>query len=137
MAHEVAAPVAAKHIHVRLHFDDGSVLAYADPRRFGFMDLVDGQPLTIRLFWPVWGRSHWAMGFTKRPCWPRVRGARARLKTFLLDQRVVAGLGNIYVCEALFDAPHQPAAQRLADNLGPKRAARLVPAIRSVLQPRD
>ena len=129
--HEVAAPVAAKHIHMRLHFDDGSVLSYADPRRFGFMDLVDGQPDNTP-FLAGLGPEPLGNGFHEAALLAACQGRKSPIKNVLLDQRVVAGLGNIYVCEALFDARISP--KRLADNLGPKRAARLVPAIRSVLQ---
>jgi formamidopyrimidine-DNA glycosylase len=130
-AHEVAAPVAAKHIHMRVHFDDGSVLSYADPRRFGFMDLVDGKaentPFLANL-----GPEPLGNEFHEAALLAACQGRKSPIKNVLLDQRVVAGLGNIYVCEALFDARISP--KRLAANLGTKRAARLVPAITSVLR---
>ena len=129
-AHDVAAPVAAKHIHVRFDFDDDSRLAYADPRRFGFMDLIDATPETSP-FLAQMGPEPLGNGFHETALLAACAGRKTPMKNLLLDQRIVAGLGNIYVCEALFMAGISP--RRKAGNLGPKRAARLVPAIRHVL----
>ena len=130
-AHEVAAPVAAKHVHVRLDLDDGTALAYADPRRFGFMDLIDGAADSSP-FLAEMGPEPLGNGFSEAQLLAAAKGRKTPVKNFLLDQRVVAGLGNIYVCEALFMAGISP--RRQAANLGPQRIARLVPAIRDVLQ---
>lgn len=129
-AHDVAAPVAAKHVHVRFDFDDGSTLSYADPRRFGFMDLVMGAPETSP-FLQSMGPEALGNGFHEDALLAACAGKKTPIKNLLLDQRVVAGLGNIYVCEALFMAGISP--RRQAGNIGPRRVARLVPAIRSVL----
>lgn len=128
-AHDVAAPVAAKHIHVELSFEDGTHLAYADPRRFGFMDLVDkpeNSPFLASLGPEPLGNEFHLEGLAAAGA-----GRQTPIKNFLLDQRVVAGLGNIYVCEALFMAGISP--RRKAANVGPKKLALLVPAIRDVL----
>ncbi|HMO72546.1 MAG TPA: zinc finger domain-containing protein, partial [Paracoccaceae bacterium] len=70
-------------------------------------------------------------GFSESGLAARLAGRRTPVKAALLDQTVVAGLGNIYVAEALFRAGISP--RRLAGNLGPRRISRLVPAIRDVL----
>lgn len=129
-AHDVAAPVAAKHVHVRFDFDDGTSLTYADPRRFGFMDLIFGAPETSP-FLSTMGPEALGNGFHEAALLAKCAGRKTPVKNALLDQSVVAGLGNIYVCEALFMARISP--RRQAMNLGPARVARLVPAIRAVL----
>jgi len=129
-AHGLAAPVAEKHIHVEMDFDDGTHLAFADPRRFGFMDMIDktagNSPFLARL-----GPEPLGNDFNETVLLAAAHGRQTPVKNFLLDQSVVAGLGNIYVCEALFMAGISP--RRKAANLGAKRLARLVPAIRDVL----
>jgi formamidopyrimidine-DNA glycosylase len=122
--------VAAKHAHVRFELGDGSALVYADPRRFGFMDLVMGAPETSPYLADM-GPEPLGNGFHEAALLAACAGRKSPIKNTLLDQRVVAGLGNIYVCEALFMARISP--RRQAANLGPKRVARLVPAIRAVL----
>lgn len=129
-AHDIAAPVAEKHVHVRFDFDDGTHLTYADPRRFGFMDLVAGAAETSP-YLKTMGPEPLGNDFHEAALLTACQGKKTPVKSALLDQSVVAGLGNIYVCEALFMAGISP--RRQAANLGPKRAARLVPAIRAVL----
>lgn len=133
-AHELAASVAQKHIHVDMRFDDGTHLAFADPRRFGFMDmfaktdnLADASPFLANLGPEPLGNDFHEAGLTAAAL-----GRKTPVKNFLLDQSVVAGLGNIYVCEALFMAGISP--RRQAANLGAKRIALLVPTIRDVLR---
>lgn len=130
-AHDVAAPVAAKHIHMQMTLDDDSVLSYADPRRFGFMDLIDGAAKNSK-FLANLGPEPLGNGFHLEGLLAACAGRKSPIKNVLLDQSVVAGLGNIYVCEALFDARISP--RRLAANVGRKRLERLMPAITSVLQ---
>lgn len=114
-----------------------SRIVYNDPRRFGFMVMVPeaefaAHPL-IRDLGPE------PLGNALSPAYlaKRAMGRKADLKSFLMDQRTIAGLGNIYVAEALFRARLSPnrAAACLADRLGrpSERAHRLVPAIRQVL----
>lgn len=128
-AHEVAMPVAEKHVHVELFFEDGTHLAYADPRRFGFMDLVEvpEQSTFLRRLGPEPMGNEFHLEALAAAC----AGRKTPMKNLLLDQSVVAGLGNIYVCEALFMAGISP--RRLAANVGLKKLALLVPAIRDVL----
>ncbi len=119
-----------KHVHVRFEMEDGTVLHYADPRRFGFMDLIEGAPETSP-FLAHLGPEPLSNAFHLDMLVAACAGRKSPIKNVLLDQRVVAGLGNIYVCEALFMARISP--RRLAAHVGPKRLARLVPAICDVL----
>ncbi|WOI53916.1 bifunctional DNA-formamidopyrimidine glycosylase/DNA-(apurinic or apyrimidinic site) lyase [Parvularcula sp. LCG005] len=127
---------ADRHVHVRLDVDGGSAgpatINYADPRRFGFMDIVPTDDLDQSSHFAGMGPEPLGDGFTADTLLARLKGRRTPLKTALLDQRVVAGLGNIYVCEALFRARLSP--RRLAYTLGPARAARLVAAIKDILR---
>ena len=129
-AHDIAAPVAAKHIHMRLTLSDGTRISYADPRRFGFMDVVMGTPESSP-FLAQMGPEPLGNEFHIDGLLAACTGRKSPIKNTLLDQSVVAGLGNIYVCEALYDARISP--KRLAANLGRKRAERLLPAIVGVL----
>jgi formamidopyrimidine-DNA glycosylase len=119
------------HDHLRLILEDGVAATFHDPRRFGFVDCRDAadleaDPLLARL-----GPEPLGDGFTPAVLAARLAGRSGPIKTVLLDQGTVAGLGNIYVCEALFRAGISPL--RAAGKLGDKRLARLVAAIRAVL----
>jgi len=127
-----AHPAPEKHDHVILDMESGARITFNDPRRFGAMDLMptaDTQvhPLLARL-----GPEPLGNGFHEGHLAAALAGRRMPVKAALLDQRIVAGLGNIYVCEALYRARISP--RRLAGNLGPRRIARLVPSIRGVLR---
>ena len=126
-----AALPDAPHDHVVLTLDDGTVIRFNDPRRFGTLDYVkrgeeNRHPLLAGL-----GPEPLEPGFDDAYLATKLAGRLTPIKAALLDQRVVAGLGNIYVCEALFRARLSP--RRLAASIGLGRAARLVAAIRSVL----
>ena len=125
------------HDHVRFTFDSGTAITYNDPRRFGFMVLVepggfDAHPLFRDIGVEPLGRD-----FDARALARLMAGKAAPLKAALLDQRLVAGLGNIYVCEALHRAGLSPrrAAGTLAkpDGAPTLAAKRLASAIRAVL----
>lgn len=127
----VDADVIGVHDHLVLETDAGRVLALCDPRRFGSLDLVD---TAARDAWPPFA----ALG--PEPLGPdfhaahlkRIFAARvAPIKALLLDQRVVAGLGNIYVCEALNMAGIAPTLA--AGRVAKPRLEKLVTAIRAVL----
>ena len=130
-AHNVSPETAEKHVHVLLTLDDGSVLTYADPRRFGFMDLVDGAPDNTP-FLAHLGPEPLSNDFHAAHLLKVFATRKSPIKNALLDQKIVSGLGNIYVCEALFMAGISP--KRLACNVGLTRLERLVPVIRQVLQ---
>jgi formamidopyrimidine-DNA glycosylase len=127
-----------KHDHVVLTLDNGSVVVYNDPRRFGFMDLAATGALADHPRLKGLGAEPLAPDFDARRLAGLFAGARTSLKAGLLDQKRIAGLGNIYVCEALFRARLLPSREAgiLADARGgPTRAAAaVVEAIRNVLE---
>jgi formamidopyrimidine-DNA glycosylase len=119
----------AKHDHFIMVTDEGWRLALNDARRFGSLDLVRTDELDE---WP----SFKALGpepldLDPRELRRRLAGRIAPIKLLLLDQRIVAGLGNIYVCEALFRAGIHP--KRAGGSVSLERLRRLVPAIHDVL----
>lgn len=127
-----------KHDHVVLALENGWTVTYNDPRRFGFMDLASTSALAQHPRMRVLGAEPLAPEFDARCLAKLFAGARIPLKVGLLDQKRIAGLGNIYVCEALFRAGLAPSREAgiLADARGaPTRAAIAVAqAIRSVLE---
>lgn len=126
------------HDHVVLTMEGGATVTYNDPRRFGYMLLIPEQELDAHSLFAALGVEPLGNELTADYLATKARGRKADLKAFLMDQRIVAGLGNIYVCEALNRARLSPkrAASCLANGSGgpTARAERLVPAIRSVLQ---
>jgi formamidopyrimidine-DNA glycosylase len=127
----------AAHDHVVLHLSGGRRIVYNDPRRFGFMLLVapdeaETHPLLAGLGLEPTGNTLAAGALAHR-----FAGRAAPLKAALIDQSVIAGLGNIYVCEALWRAGLSPrrAAGTLvrADGSPTRRLARLVEAVRAVI----
>jgi formamidopyrimidine-DNA glycosylase len=125
------------HDHVVFHFEDGARVTYNDPRRFGFMDLVDHAGFETCRHFAGMGIEPLSNALNEDYLAARARGRTTDLKAFLLDQRYIAGLGNIYVCEALYRARLSPRrlAGCLADHKGrpTARCTRLVPEIRAVL----
>jgi formamidopyrimidine-DNA glycosylase len=118
-----------KHDHLLLETDEGRRLALNDPRRFGSVDLVATDELGD---WPAFkalGPEPFAL--EARELRARLRGRTAAIKLLLGDQRIVAGLGNIYVCEALYRARIHP--KRAGGSVSLDRLERLVTAIRDVL----
>ncbi len=130
-------PGDPKHDHVVFHLSNQMKLTYNDPRRFGFMDLVPTQQLENHKMFRALGPEPLGNSFSSNHLVQRAQGRKTDLKAFLLDQRTVAGLGNIYVCEALHRAGLSP--RRSAGTLATKRktpskwSAALVPSIRDVL----
>src|SRR5271155_2085685 len=127
-----------KHDHVVLTLDNGCVVTYNDPRRFGFMDLAASGALADHPRLSGLGAEPLAPEFDAHCLAKLFAGARTSLKAGLLDQKRIAGLSNIYVCEALFRARLEPSrpASILADARGaPTKAATAVSvAIRAVLE---
>jgi formamidopyrimidine-DNA glycosylase len=126
------------HDHVVFHMSNGAVVTFNDPRRFGSMKLVaraklESEPL-LRELGPEPLGNEFDAAMLAKAC----RAKKTSLKAALLDQRIVAGLGNIYVCEALFRARLSPKRQAstIADRDGKpyERAEALVDAIKAVLQ---
>jgi formamidopyrimidine-DNA glycosylase len=126
------------HDHVVFELANGMVVTYNDPRRFGAMDLFPVREEATHRLLAGLGPEPLGDGFTPEVLAHRAAGRRADLKSFLLDQRTVAGLGNIYVSEALHRAGLSPrrAARALANREGGPTAAalRLVPVVRAVLE---
>jgi|SRR5271166_729769 len=127
-----------KHDHVVILLDNGKTIIFNDPRRFGFMDLagidgLDGHPRLKGLGDEPLSREFDAARLAKL-----FAGSRAPLKSALLDQRRIAGLGNIYACEALFRAglaPSRPAGDLADARGGPTAKAKaLAKAIHAVLE---
>ena len=103
------------HDHVVFDLDDGSKLIYSDPRRFGMMDLTKTAELEDYKLLKGIGVEPLGNELSTRYLISRFKGKSAPLKAALLDQRIIAGLGNIYVCEALHRAGLKP--QRKAGSL--------------------
>ncbi|WP_270728630.1 bifunctional DNA-formamidopyrimidine glycosylase/DNA-(apurinic or apyrimidinic site) lyase [Shimia sp. Alg240-R146] len=124
-------PPAQKHDHVVFDMDNGARVTFNDPRRFGAMDLLDtatadAHPLLAKI-----GPEPLGNDFNESYLADRLAGRNTPIKSALLDQRIVAGLGNIYVCEALYRARISPICK--AGKLSTKRTRSLVPIIREVL----
>jgi formamidopyrimidine-DNA glycosylase len=128
---------STKHDHVVFHMGNGAVITFNDPRRFGSMKLVpraklEQEPL-LRNLGPEPLGNEFDAAMLAQAC----AGKKTSLKAALSDQRVIAGLGNIYVCEALFRARLSPKriASTIADRHGKPnaRASALVEAIKTVL----
>ena len=126
-----------KHDHVVFRTDEGATVTYNDPRRFGFMVMTATADLQHHPLIAGLGPEPLGNALHAGHLAARAAGRTVDLKAFLMDQRNVAGLGNIYVCEALYRAGLSP--QRSASSLARRsgnpteRAERLVNAIRSVL----
>lgn len=129
--HQRNAPPPDKHDHVVFETDAGATLYFNDPRRFGVMDLADEAALADHPMLRGLGPEPLDPAFDGAALSARLAGRRTSLKAALMDQGTVAGLGNIYVCEALFRAGLSP--KRRADTVPGVRAARLVDAIKAVL----
>ncbi|MEL6204994.1 MAG: bifunctional DNA-formamidopyrimidine glycosylase/DNA-(apurinic or apyrimidinic site) lyase [Pseudomonadota bacterium] len=124
--------VLPQHNHVIFHMEGGARITYNDARRFGAMDLMaTGSEDAHKLLAGI-GPEPLGNSFDAPYLVDRLKGRMTPIKAALLDQKVVAGLGNIYVCEVLHRTGISPL--RKAGRLGPKRAASLVPAIRDVLR---
>jgi formamidopyrimidine-DNA glycosylase len=122
----------ALHEHVILETDDGWRVGFVDPRRFGCMDLIATADEDSHRLLSGLGPEPLDDAFDASVLSKVLIGKRTPIKAALLDQKVVAGLGNIYVCEALFRAHLSPL--RLAHTVPGVRARRLVPAIKQTLQ---
>jgi formamidopyrimidine-DNA glycosylase len=119
------------HEHLVLETDDGWRLGFVDPRRFGSVDLIATRLEDTHRLLAELGPEPLDADFSPARLSAALAGKRTPIKAALLDQNVVAGLGNIYVCEALFRARLSPL--RLAHTVPGARAARLVPAIKETL----
>jgi formamidopyrimidine-DNA glycosylase len=121
----------AAHEHLVIEVDDGWRVGFVDPRRFGSVDLVPTTDEDQHKLLAGMGPEPLDDAFSIGTLNDALAGKRTPIKAALLDQRLVAGLGNIYVCEALFRSGISPS--RLAHTVPGARAARLVPAIKATL----
>ena len=120
-----------RHDHVVFQLESGARVTYNDPRRFGFMELWPAQQFQAYPRLMAMGPEPLSNGFSEAYLNTVLRGRKTPIKSALLDQSVIAGLGNIYVCEALWRAGVSP--RRSAATVPGQRAARLVPAINDVI----
>jgi formamidopyrimidine-DNA glycosylase len=131
------AAFLAPHDHVVFHMSSGADVIFNDPRRFGFMDLIRTEALATHPVVSTLGPEPLSDGFNAATLARACRGRKTSLKAALLDQRVVAGLGNIYAVEALHLARLSPQrrASTIATPSGAPRdsAMRLTAAIKKVL----
>jgi formamidopyrimidine-DNA glycosylase len=127
----------ARHDHLVFTMSGGAVVTYNDARRFGYMTLIPERELSSDAFFAGLGVEPLSANLNGGYLARRALGRKTDLKAFLMDQRIVAGLGNIYVCEALYRAGLNPwkGAARLATRGGrPTPAAeRLAAEIKAVL----
>lgn len=128
---------APKHEHIVFHLADGTDVRYSDTRRFGLMDLIPGEKLPAHALFKGLGIEPLSAGFTPEWLAGRLKGKATSIKAALVDQKLIAGLGNIYACEALFRAGISPLrlAGTLATKTGkPTKAVEaLVKSIKAVL----
>ena len=119
------------HDHVVFRMEDGTVATYNDPRRFGLMTLCSDTEVDEHRLLASMGVDPLGNMFNGPYLASRLKGRRSPIKAALLDQKTVAGLGNIYVCEALYGAGISP--RRSAHTMQGGRAERLAAAIRKTL----
>jgi formamidopyrimidine-DNA glycosylase len=120
-----------KHDHVVLHVEGGAQIIYNDPRRFGFMDIVASSDLETCKHFANMGPEPLGNGFNAKVLATAFENKKSPIKAALLDQANVAGLGNIYVCEALFRSGIAP--ERHAGSLKRSEIEKLTTHIRAVL----
>lgn len=119
------------HEHLTFALDDGSVLRFVDPRRFGMLDLVAGRDLATHRWLAHLGIEPLGNGFSGTALARLFKGRIVPIKQALMDQRLVVGVGNIYASEALFRAGIRPT--RPAGSVARPRLDGLADAIRAVL----
>lgn len=132
IAHSPDRPSAHKtHEHLVFMLNDGTAIRYSDPRRFGLFDFAAADAPLRHPLLAALGPEPTDISFGGAVLAARLAGKRTPIKAALLDQRVVAGLGNIYVCESLYRAGISP--RRLARTIAGDRAGNLASAIRDVI----
>lgn len=127
-----AEPLDPAHTHVVIEMEKGVRLEFNDPRRFGYMDLIARDGFDTHPWFKALGPEPLGNAFSAPYLAEAFAGKKANVKAALLDQRVVAGLGNIYVVEALHRAGIAPS--RAAGSVSRQRLEKLAPAIRAVLE---
>lgn len=125
-------PSKQKHDHVILGFSNGARLTYNDPRRFGAMDMFETLKESQNKHLMHIGPEPLSNEFDETYFAEIAKSRKSPIKNVLLDQKIVAGLGNIYVCESLYRTRISPKIK--ACNISKERLSKLVPQIRSVLE---
>jgi len=134
---ERAQKSAPKHEHIVFHLGDGTSVRYSDTRRFGLMDLIRTERIEGHKLFKGLGIEPLSPAFTAEWLAQRLKGKATSIKAALIDQKLIAGLGNIYACEALHRAGISP--KKLAGTLATKsgkptkKTEALVASIRAVL----
>lgn len=124
-------PVAEKHDHVVLDFNNGARVTFNDPRRFGAMDLLETATAEHHKLLSALGPEPLSNDFNESHLLSALSNRKMPMKSALLDQKIVAGLGNIYVCETLYRGRIHPATR--ACDATENQIRGLVPIIRTVL----
>ncbi len=124
------APMPGPHDHVDVQIEHGHLIRYTDPRRFGALLWTATDPLSHPRLAGL-GPEPFDEAFDGDYLWRLSRGRRASVKSFVMDGRIVVGVGNIYACESLFQAGIHPG--RAAGRIGRERYQRLAEAIRKIL----
>ena len=127
-----ATPEAGKHDHIVFETDQGARVTFTDHRRFGMMDLFQASETATYKYLAALGPEPLSDAFSPAVLDKALKGKRTPIKAALLDQRIVAGLGNIYVSEALFRAGISP--KRIASTIPGERSRKLVPEVKAVLR---
>ncbi|MDJ1017371.1 MAG: bifunctional DNA-formamidopyrimidine glycosylase/DNA-(apurinic or apyrimidinic site) lyase [Paracoccaceae bacterium] len=125
-------PAPEKHDHVVLDMSNGVRVTFNDARRFGAMDLAPTESVGAHRLLRDLGPEPLGNEFNETYLIEAFKGRKTPVKAALLDQKLIAGLGNIYVCEALFRAGISP--KRMAGRISAPRVAGLVPVIREVIR---
>ena len=125
-------PAAEKHDHVVFHMENGARVTFNDARRFGAMDLATTAEVENHKFLTSLGPEPLGNSFNESYLKAALTGKNTPIKTALLDQRIIAGLGNIYVCEVLYRSKILPTQK--AATLSKLAIGKIVPTIREVLE---
>ncbi|MDT2077620.1 MAG: bifunctional DNA-formamidopyrimidine glycosylase/DNA-(apurinic or apyrimidinic site) lyase [Planktomarina sp.] len=125
-------PAPKKHDHVVFHMENGARVTFNDARRFGAMDLASTAAVEQHKLLASLGPEPLGNSFDETYLIGALSGKNSPIKSTLLDQRIIAGLGNIYVCEVLFRAKISPITK--ASELSKLRIGKIVPIIREVLE---
>ena len=120
-----------KHDHITMSFNNGVFLIYNDPRRFGFVETIEGDLTDYKRF-KYMGIEPLSKSFNGQHLWFKIKNSSRVLKNIFLDQKVVAGLGNIYVSEALWDSKINPT--RIGKDTSLADCKKLVVSIKKVLK---
>lgn len=127
----IDAPTPGPHDHVDVHIAGGHLIRYTDPRRFGALLWTPADPLEHPRLAGL-GPEPFDPQFTGDYLWRLARARRVPIKSFIMDGRIVVGVGNIYACEALFEAGIHPG--RAAGRVGRDRYRLLAAAIVRILK---